>query len=233
MNNPLFNSLHFLLGAAFLAFLPSPLSKSSPSVSVDWTFSKEVEGIRIYHRQSGNSQVKELKINFTVNAGLQPILAVLRDIDAFPDWIYNCAEARLLDGNGQKIIYYHRIDFPWPLSDRDAVSLATYKQDPQTGIVYSVNRAMEGLVPDQDGVIRLSDMEIRWVVTPVETGESKVDYYLRTDPGGSLPAWLINLAIDKGPVKSMKAFRDLVSKEKYTRAQVDGIVEFFEHPSRH
>lgn len=220
-------TIYYSLTTLLFSILPFSIGELTPANASNWIFSKEVDGIRVYYRQSESSPVKELKIQFTVEAGLQPVLAVLRDIDAFPLWIYNCSEARLLDGEGSRILYYHRINFPWPLSDRDAVSLATYEQDPESGVVYSMNNAVEGEVPSQNGVVRLREMEIRWVVTPVGGNESSVDYYLRTDPGGSLPSWLINLAIDRGPIKSMQAFRALVSQKEYTDAQVEGITEFY------
>ena len=192
-----------------------------------WVLSREVDGIQVYHRQLEGSPLKELRITFSVEAGLLPILGVLRDIDAFPEWIFHCRESRLIEGSGSEIVYYHRIDFPWPLADRDAVSFATYQQDPRTGIVHSLNRALSGTLPPQDGAIRLEDMEIRWTITPTAPGQSDVVYYLRTDPAGSLPAWLINLAIDKGPVKSMQAFRDMVQRPEYASATAEGVEEYY------
>lgn len=209
-----------------VGLLPLFATFSPPADPDTWEFQKEVEGIEVYFRESEGSPIKELKISFTVEASLSTIIAVLKDIDAFPEWIYKCKEAELLEGGGPAVLYYNLIDFPWPLSDRDAVCYATYEQDPKTGVIKTRNVAKRGHLPKKNGVVRLQTMEISWTITPEGPKKSHIDYYLQSDPGGSLPNWLINLALDRGPVKSMQAFRKMLKKPAYQNKAIAGVQNF-------
>jgi hypothetical protein len=38
---------------------------------------------------------------------------------------------------------------------------------------------------------------------------------LNSEPGGNIPDWLVNLAIDEGPIQTIKAFLSLLDAAKY------------------
>ncbi len=47
-----------------------------------------------------------------------------------------------------------------------------------------------------------------------------MEYYIYSDPGGSLPDWLVNMALDVGPRETIKNIRGFVQQEKYKTAKV-------------
>ena len=192
------------------------------SSSGEWQFKKEDAGIKVYWRESDEHRIREIRITFEVEAGLNAVMAVLKDVDAFPEWIYKCSETRLLSRDSGTL-YYSVMDFPWPLTDRDAISYARFEQDPHTKVIRSLNTALPNALERHPDRIRLETMRIQWVITPLTTHRSSIEYQLQTDPGGSLPAWLVNMAIDSGPTKSMKAFRKLTQRASYRSAQVPGV----------
>ncbi len=200
--------IHFIFSSLY--FMPILAQENG------WELKKEEDGIKVFFKESDQSKIKELRITFSVKSSLNTMIAVLKDIEAFPEWIFKCEEARMVEKISEKELYYYStMNFPWPLTDRDAISYSTFRQDPVTKTIYTENIAAPAKEPERKDMVRIETMEIRWKIVPKKDGTVLVDYFLLSDPGGSIPAWLINFAIDRGPVQSMKAFREMLNLEKY------------------
>ncbi len=181
-----------------------------------WQFKKEQDGIRIYLREATNSKsgLKELKITKTFHGDLQTIAAVLSDVDAFPNWVYKCANAKIVKSiTDWEIYFYSETKLPWPLSNRDVVLHSKMFLD--NGVLVSESTAVDGIEPKYKGKIRLSYLHSIWTFTPLSNGKITMSYILHSEAGGAIPDWLVNLAIDEGPVKTIQKFLDLIKDEKY------------------
>lgn len=191
----------------------------------DWTLKKEEDGIRVYLREADDSKIREVRIVMEVEASLSAVVAVLRDPDAYMHWVYKCAESRLLgEGGRRECRYYSRIDFPWPLRDRDLVAYSRLRQNPDTRrIVIRTVATEDDRLPEREDAVRIAAMESRWILTPLANGRVRMENEIWSDPGGSLPAWLVNVAVDKGPTQTMARLRQRLRDQKYLSAQVDYI----------
>ena len=208
----------FLLGF-IISFLNTATGQEQ-----DWALKKSEDGILVYFRKSVDSKINELKIETTVDASIVSVVALMRDVPAYPDWVMNCKMAEKIEACPENTnCYYSQVDFPWPLSDRDFFARNQLKQDPQTMVVVSKLTADPDFLPEQKGFVRIPKMEITWILTPIAPDQVKIDYHLISDPGGKLPSWLINLAIDKGPVTSIKRFKEMVQRKQYQEAVVPNI----------
>ncbi len=177
----------------------------------EWTLRYDKDDIQVHHRKSEYSSIHELKLVTTVPTSMPVLLQFLSDVDHFPIWVYRCVEAREVERMSRaEGVYYSRMDFPWPLKDRDffARSRARVGQDGKVVVI-----EVEG-EPDYEAersqVVRIPMLKVTWTLTELATEKIRVDYYLHTDPGGNLPSWLINLAIDKGPSETMQNIRSRV-----------------------
>ena len=186
-----------------------------------WELKKEQDGVRIYTRKSAESSIKEVRLELVLEASLDNVVAVLRDPDNYASWVYNCEEARLVELKSPKTCYYYsRINFPWPLQDRDVVAHSVLTQDPATGKVMIRSVAKPDRMPEIPQAIRIARMESCWTITPLGDGRIKLENHLWSDPGGSLPAWLVNLAIDKGPTETIARLRERIKEDKYRNARL-------------
>lgn len=220
--NPFFKTVNtksfFLLGIC-LCF-----SLIGSTQEIPWKHKKSEDGVEVYFRKSPDSRVNELKIKTTIDASIISVVAALRDIPAYTQWVMHCTKAEKLFAKSMvETCYYSQVDFPWPLSDRDFIAQNNLFQDPATKIVYSKLKGVPDYLPEKPGYVRIQHLKITWKITPLNTNKVAVDYHFQSDPGGNIPAWMINLAIDKGPVGSIKKLREMVQKEKYRTAIVPGI----------
>jgi hypothetical protein len=218
------NPPNLLLAGLALIFC---LSGTILDAQTDWELKKDIDGIQVYYRESADSPFKELKMVFEVEASLKTIMAVLNDADSFKKWIYKLKDIKVLERPSDNVlVYYYEMDFPWPLYNRDAIAESSYWQDPETKVIYTENYARPDRLPEEDGVIRLRRTDVKWKITPMGETRAHIEYYLLSDPGGSLPAWLVNMALDRGPVKSMQSFRELLKDDKYRKKQLAWVENF-------
>ncbi len=195
-----------------ITLLLSVLSILLTAQEAPWKLKKSADGIEVYYRSSPNSPINELRIKTSIRAGMPAVLSVMRDFSRYPQWIYKCTEASLLEkASEREFIYYGVMDFPWPLTDRDFIARSRMTKDPGTGVVHIEVRGLPQYKPIIKDRIRIPEMRYHWTLTP-EKDIVMVDYQLRSDPGGALPAWVINLGLDQGPVQTIKNLRQRAMK---------------------
>ena len=184
----------------------------------EWKFKKEVEGIHIYTRDIVGTNLKELKIEMVFeNTNLATIMAVLRDSEAYTEWLYKCMASKTIE---QKSTFetrdYYKLDFPWPLNDRDLYTKSVVRQDPNTHEVEIETTAVPDYGEEKEGFVRVKEHFNIWKFIPLEESKIRLIYTARSKPGGNIPDWMVNMVIDRGPVLSMKNLRKMILKEKYT-----------------
>lgn len=203
------------------------LLTTATSADAPWVQKKQANGITVFFRDSQHSNIKELRITLRVEASLNQVMALLKDVDAFPEWIYGCVSSKTLaEPSSREVLYYSLVDFPWPLSDRDMVVRGQFYQDRATKTIHLTSTAKPEAHPRKSGIVRVEDSKIKWVIRPVNASTSEIDYHLRSDPGGNLPDWAVNLALDAGPVKTMQALRKMLLKEKYRNPAVRYVTDY-------
>lgn len=209
-------------------FMVSCLS-SSVFAQKEWKFKKETKGIKVYTRHVEGSNLKELKFTIILEAKLSTVVALLMDVDAYKDWVFKCSESKNLKMENGYTYDYYTVDFPWPLNDRELYSRAEISQDPVTKIVTTINKSVQTDAPLTDEYIRITTHVNKWIFKAISPNQVHATYFLRSEPAGNIPTWMVNLVIDQGPVKSMKKFRALIKLDKYINSAIDyNIIDFEE-----
>ncbi|MBZ0251864.1 MAG: hypothetical protein K8I02_00875, partial [Candidatus Methylomirabilis sp.] len=81
------------------------------------------------------------------------------------------------------------------------------------------------LIPPAEDYVRMPTVKGGYVFRPKPGGAVEIDYQLHVEPGGALPAWLVNaLAVDT-PFETLKGMREAAKKPKYRDAEVPGVRE--------
>ena len=97
----------------------------------EWVFKNEKDDVKVFYRKT--SDVHEIKLTTSIKTNLSGLVHLLSEVELYPEWGYKVVESKLLRKiSDTEIIYYSRIDFPWPMADRDLVMHSKLVQDPQT-----------------------------------------------------------------------------------------------------
>jgi START domain len=203
----------------FISALMLTAQRVTAQSGSDWTLKSEKDGLKVYYRATSN--VHELKLTMAVQASLSGIIQLLYEVPGYKRWIYKVSETRLLKRvSDTEVYYYVRLDFPWPMADRDAVMHTKLTQDPVTRAITTTSTAAPDYLPVTPDVVRMYDTHTKWKIVPGENGWLWVEYYLHSDPGGNIPDWAVNMGVDMGPRETMNRLRALLNEPKYRQAKL-------------
>jgi len=199
-----------------LLFFSFQILRPTTAQEADWEFKRQVNDILVYTKDIPNSNIKSLKIIMEADVPINSVIQLLLDISAYRKWVYKCSHSEhIKEENSLSTYDYYQIDFPWPFSDRDMYVHSVTSKDPDTGVIIAESKGVPNYGPQRDGFIRILEHHNRWIITPVTPNKTHLVYTLAADPAGAIPDWLINLAADQGPIKSMKSFLKLVKTLPY------------------
>jgi hypothetical protein len=190
----------------------------------DWVLKKDKDSIKIYTRNTENSSFKSVKVMCTISGTLSQLTALLLDVNAHEQWVYNTKSSYLVKQVKQnQQIYYSEIDLPWPLANREIVVIMTIVQDPVSRVLQVNIDNAENQIPVKSGTVRVPASSVKWSVTPLEGNHLSIEYYGQADPGGSVPAWAANPFTTKGPFETFKKLKQLITSPAYANASFDFI----------
>jgi hypothetical protein len=194
------------------------ITLSSFQNTYNWQLKKFENGISIYTRTPENSKYKELKAVYQIKSSLSSIIAVLNDFESFPKWVYRCEKSIALKKDSDNhIIRYQTVVAPWPVDNRDMVLEVNSFQDKKTKIVYQKVNSIPDYIPLVKGHVRVREFRALWTLIPLKNGFVEVNYELLVNPGGNIPAWLVNLALVDGPFDTSVKMREMLMNEKYQK----------------
>ncbi|MFA0050082.1 hypothetical protein BCT04_10155 [Vibrio breoganii] len=207
-----------------IAALVATLSFNSFADTVNWKEVKNNHGITVYNRSIEGSSFKAFRAEMTVESDLTTLMAVFNDVDVGTTWVENVDEMRLVKANSNMDnVTYAMTKAPWPVADRDSVVHNHISQDPKTLAVTIKQEAVPDELPRTKNKVRIETLHSTWVFTPINEKETRVTYQVFTEPGGSLPAWLVNKVAISQPHKTFQGLREMSQKPFYQETNVEGI----------
>jgi hypothetical protein len=211
--------MHRILIIVFL------LAVNTASAQINWHLNSEKDDMKIYTGTVPDSKIKAVKVECVFHATLSQLAAVLLDVNTAAEWLYHTKSASLVKQvSPSEIYYYSEISLPWPAQNRDFVAHLTITQNPVTKVMTIDGPSVTGFVPVKSGIVRVNNSKGYWVITPLANTQIRVEYSLHVDPGGALPAWLVNMFATEGPFKMFKNLRSQLESSAYKNAQLPFIV---------
>lgn len=187
-----------------------------------WQLKKDEEGIKVYTASVPNSNLKSVKVTCSLNASLPQLYALLQDNKAHEQWVYNTKRSYLVKQLSKNHwFYYSEVSLPWPLANRDIVVEIKITQHPTTNVMYVSANAVNQYVPMNKGMERVVLSKVNWVITPITNNQMSVEYIAQADPGGDVPAWIVNSFSTKGPFETFKKLKEIVASPAYMADQAN------------
>jgi len=199
----------FLLAAAVSACNPLAAEEE------EWHLFYEADGINIHRRVAEGSKFLEFKAEGNLRGTMSEYVSTILDIDEHSDWAPRCLEARNIDKiNDRELILYAVFAGVWPTADRDYAARLSIASAPDIQTVRVDIERVE--LPDTPLVatdrVHIPHLKGCWIFEQINQDFTRVELRAHIDPGGWIPAWLVNWGYRKIPYQFLKNLESQVAK---------------------
>lgn len=182
------------------------------SAQEQWTLKKDTNGIQIYTRAIPNINFDEYKAVTVLNASIDIVLKALLDAPKYhknsvPDISYYVKSIK-----DNEHVFYAQKTLPWPIKDRDIVTVLTVEKISNKKIKLVLESMPLG-VPEKKETIRIKTVMGHWLLEEKEN-KTTVTQQLVLDPEGSLPSFIVNNLLIKGPFKTFQELQNVAENAK-------------------
>ncbi|PTO56912.1 hypothetical protein CWN94_00320 [Vibrio splendidus] len=194
----------------------------------EWKLVRDKKGIEVYNRKIEGNDFKEFRAEADIQANLTSIIALFTDTSVGTQWVENIDEMEEIEHfNEAHTVTKTYTKAPWPVSDREAIVENFIEQDPDTLIVIINQNGRPNYLPNEDkSVVRVAHLESRWVLTPLNNNTTHISYQVLSDPGGSIPSWLINMVAVSQPYKTLRGLSEMLGSHAYADRTLDYIKNY-------
>lgn len=172
----------------------------------EWQTVMELRSIKVYKRMKEGSRLFEFKAVGCLKGTVSEYESVLLETESMPHWVPLCIEAQNIERiNDREAIIYVVCKGVWPVADREYTARRVLILDPAIGTM----RIDIELVDHQDTIdsakrIKIPYLKSHWILKEIDSTHTHVELYASVDPGGWLPAWLVNFGYRKVPFKFLR-----------------------------
>lgn len=192
----------------------------------EWELKKDDDGIKVYTRYIEGSDIKAFRAETVVEGKLSSLVAILKDVDTYPELFNSNERADLIEESDTSVLYYSQTAVPWPLKDRDGVYLTRFSQHYGNKEVTALVESAEGIRPENEGYVRVIKANGFWKFLPVDHNKVEVIFQMQADPGGKIPGWVVNLFLVDSPFKDLQNLRERVNLERYANHKFNFLVDY-------
>ena len=192
----------------------------SPTKAKAWEEISKKEGVTVWQKKVPGSPFVAFRGELMINASIRKVLAVLNDQERKTKWMHLCTANYVLEHiKTGHLILYNRTGSSYPfVADRDVVAEVILVVDKENATINisakNVSHPRQGLV---DGVVRLQNLDLHWSLKFINKTKTLVRYEVLTDPGGWVPAWIVNIVSEGIPYWTLKGLAEQ-TKEPYPKS---------------
>ena len=182
-----------------------------------WETRLDEDGILVQSRLTSGTKYEEFRAEAEIDATVAQAMALLIDTSACTQWLFRCKEGRVIQEiSSTERTFYQVTSLPFPAKSRDSIFHAAITFEGLSTVRVTMN-SMPDEIP-QTKHIRIRESFGTYVLAPTRENKLRVTWQQYVDPGGSLPAWLVNSMLTDLPFKSLRAFRERVKQSPYRDA---------------
>jgi len=179
----------------------------------NWKLEKQKNNVSIYSKQT-DSGYKEILVKTTVETNPHALIALLADVSFSSKWIDKCLEVKILnEASPSERLVHTFFAAPWPVKDRDMVTLSTTTFTNNTVQIIISDRS--DATPHHPKYVRMLNMHGLWEANALENGKSEITYTGGVNPGGKLPTFIANKEMISSMFKTFQNLKRVILLDEY------------------
>lgn len=184
-----------------------------PTKTTAYTLIKKEKSICLSGREitlPGNRRPRELKAEFSVNAGASAVLKVITDEQYAKSWMQRVKEFSTLRRlNENEWFAYVQYDIPWPLNNQDCI-IRYCCMESENGRKFQLTmNGVPDYLPVKPGVERISHLCGSWTITSAGSSECRVVYTIYSGQKPEYPRWATDPIIQHNLIGTLASLREI------------------------
>jgi hypothetical protein len=185
--------VHFIF---FILLLFANTSKGQ----YNWILKKDKDGIKVSSRHTDRSKFNDIKVEMDLPGNIFQLADILLDVDKYSEWSNSVSKSEVIKkASPLKLVYHLEISAPWPVTDRDLYAMFDVNIDSVARSIKITAAGDSGYLPVNKDFIRIPHSKGIWDIHTVSNNTIHIVYIIEIDPGGAVPAWIMNLFGTKVP----------------------------------
>jgi START domain len=179
------------------------------SAQNNWVLKKEKEGIKISTKQSNRSKFNDIRVEMNLPGNIYQLAAILMDVTHYSQWSYATKKSIFVKRiTANKLVYYSEFSAPWPATNRDLYAVMEVNIDSILHLLKVISVGDKNYLPAKNELVRIPYSKGLWDISTVSLKIIHLTYVLELDPGGTVPAWILNLFSTKAPFETFKNLKN-------------------------
>ena len=173
------------------------------SAQEGWKLDKEKNDILVYTRGAEDCNIREARAFVTINSSdLSRVADYFLRFQQHSNWLYKVEISRILEKvTDNEYVIYYATQSVWPVAPRDVI--LRYKINTSSNQITIKTETEPDYINEREEFVRVIEAYSEWVISRKGKNQIEVEYFNHTNPGGSLPIWMANLAAAKIPYMSL------------------------------
>lgn len=178
-----------------------------------WKLVDDDKDLKLYTRKVPNSKIKEVKAEAFIKGTVKEACDILFDRLKHPEYFKYIEHSAVLKRTEKCDWSYNVIDTPM-VTDRDYLVKSCEVKNPDGSVSVTWEPFTDAKYPETDKRVRVKINKGYWKFRQVKPDRLKVDYYIYTDPAGSLPLWIKNIANKKAVPNTINDLEKQIIKSR-------------------
>jgi hypothetical protein len=215
--------MKYLLPLSLLLVVLISISGCQSLYQNDWTAVKEKNGIEFSLRPVIGSKIPEFKGVTRMEGNIQQMLNVLMDVKSYPNWVYQCESAQVIETIGYDQMYIYQVNTIPLLRSRDTILHGKIESNTSAKILRVHLNARSNYCASKDSAacaeinqsnyLRVTKSSGFFEVEQVADNQLQVTWQQHVEPGGILPAWLVKSQLDNLVINTLENLRSTMAAQ--------------------
>jgi len=195
-------------------------SISSTKANEGWEIVKkdksEEEKWILCSRKTAGSKFLEFQIVGVMNAtSKQAQKAVREKMENNEKYEIDGLPIEILSNTKTELLTYSVSKMPFPFKDREMCERVKFSKNETTNTTSVVwKEAWDEAPAKKDKTIRMPIIRGSWLFVPSDSTKSKATYSVQFDPGGHIPAWMVNSMAGSFLIEELKSIEEIAQMFK-------------------
>lgn len=186
----------------------------------EWTYKKEKYDTKAYTRSHPDYSIDEYKIETILEADIADVISIMTEEISYTNMFKDLRDLSFIKQTDDLIELYLIKEAPFPARDRDGYFISLFSYDERTRTA-RIDITCPSTEHHRSGLVEITRCKGFWEFEQLEKNKIALTHQFIADPGGYVPAFILNMLLVNNPLMVIRDLRILLEKEDFKRKEFE------------